>query len=86
MLLTSLNILVLYATPIIIDTVSLNDVLSILTSLTVSKISSASFLTLFAISLLLSFSFSYMRISIFLEVSQRLNLFRLLRQLADSDW
>ncbi len=49
------------------DTVSLNDILGILPSLTVSKISSAFFLALFAISLLVSFSLSCMRTSNLLE-------------------
>ena len=66
-MLTSSNTPVSYATPIIIDTVSLNGILGILMSLTISKISLAFFLALFATSLLLSFSFSYIRISIFLE-------------------
>ena len=61
------NTPVLYATLITIDTVSLNDVLSVFPSLTVSKILSASFLTLFAIFLLISSLFSYIRISSFLE-------------------
>ncbi len=59
--------LVPYATPISMDTVSLNDVFGILPSLTVSKISSAFFLALFAVSLLVSFSFSCMRTSNLLE-------------------
>ena len=61
------NILVLYATPISMDTVSLNDILGVLLSLTVSKISSAFLLVLFAVSLLVSFSFSCMRTSNLLE-------------------
>ncbi len=59
--------LVLYAIPISIDTVSLNDVLGVLPSLTISKISSAFFLALFAVSLLVSSSLSYMRTSNLLE-------------------
>ena len=56
-----------YATPITIDIVSLNDVLGVLLSLIISKISSAFFLALFAISLFVSFSLSYIRTSILLE-------------------
>ncbi len=58
---------ILYATLINIDTVSLNDVLGVLPSLTVSKISSAFFLALFAVLLLVSSSLSYMRTSSLLE-------------------
>jgi len=67
MLLASSNTLVLNATSISMDAVSLNDIPDSLLNLTVSKISSASFLALFAIFLLSSSSSSYMRISIFLE-------------------
>ncbi len=49
------------------NTVSLNDVLGVLPSLTVSKISSAFFLVLFAVSLLFSSSLSCMRTSNLLE-------------------
>ena len=49
------------------DTVSLNDVLGVLPSLTVSKIFSAFFLALFAVSLLVSFSLSCMKTSSLLE-------------------
>ena len=50
-----------YTILITIDTVSLNDILGVLPSLTISKISLAFFLAFFAISLLVSFSLSYMR-------------------------
>ncbi len=55
------NTLVLYVTLINMDIVSLNDILGVLPSLTVSKISSAFFLALFAVSLFVSSSLSYMR-------------------------
>ena len=64
---TCSNTPVPYATPITIDIVSLNDVLGVLLSLIISKISSAFFLALFAISLFVSFSLSYMRTSNLLE-------------------
>ncbi len=57
------NTLVPYATPISMDTVSLNDVFSVLLSLIVSKISLAFYLALFAIFLLVSSSLFYIRIS-----------------------
>jgi len=66
MFLTSPNIPVPYATLITIDTVSLNDVLGILLSFIISKISSAFFLVLFAVSLLIFSLLSYMRTSILL--------------------
>ena len=66
-MLASPNISVPYATPIIINTVSLNVIFSILPSLIISKILLASFLALFAVFLLISSSFSCMRISNFLE-------------------
>ena len=59
--------LVPYATPINMDTISLNDVLGVLPSLTVSKISSAFLLALFAVSLLVSSSLSYIRTSNLLD-------------------
>ena len=52
-----------YATPISIDTVSVNDVLGILLSLTVLKISSAFLLVLLAVSWLVFFSLSCIRTS-----------------------
>jgi len=61
------NTLVPYTTSIIIDAVSPSDVLGVLLNLTVLKISSASFFALFMIFLLLFSSFSYIRISTFLE-------------------
>ncbi len=59
--------LVLYATPINMDTVSLNNILGILPSLTISKIFSTFLLALFAVSLLVSSSLSYIRTSNLLE-------------------
>ncbi len=61
------NMLVSYAIPISMDTVSLNDVLDILPNLTISKISSAFHLILFAVSLLVSSSLSYIRTSNLLD-------------------
>ncbi len=59
--------LVPYATPISMNTVSLNDVLGVLPSLTVLKISSVFLLALFAVSLLVSSSLSCMRTSNLLD-------------------
>ncbi len=61
------NTPILYTTPITIDTVSLNNILGVLLSLTVSNISLAFFLALLAIFLLISSSLSYMRTSNLLE-------------------
>jgi len=49
------------------DTISLNDVLGILLNFTVSKISSAFFFALFAVSLLVSSLLSYIRTSNLLD-------------------
>ena len=61
------NTPILYTTPITIDTVSLNNILGVLLSLTVSNIYLAFFLALLAIFLLISSSLSYMRTSNLLE-------------------
>ena len=61
------NILVPNAILIIINVVSFSDIFGVSANLTVSKISSASFLALLVISLLSFLSFSCMRISNFLK-------------------
>ena len=67
------NTFILYATLITIDTVFLNEVFDIILSLTASKIFSASFYALFAIFLLILFSF-YKRISNFLKNFSKVKL------------